>query len=148
MEIDKVRLLEPARAPEALGRVLSLADAAKAARNADPLWRDADMGNVVLIFAKAAIDIGRHKVTDYMTRGLSIATGIFAAKQVGVDAVKGPALFRSVRSILAKVAAGELAEDDAWVSCTKRMDQNQRIVRYVLGGAAVPVFNLPAPADE
>ena len=132
---DKARLIEPERAADSLGRLFVLQVAAETARTADPLWREADMGNVVLAFAGALIEIGEEKVAGYIKRGLSIGAGLFAARQIGVDAIKGPALFRAVRDILAKVGSDEISLDDGWASCTQRIEKNRALLATVAGGA-------------
>lgn len=101
----------------ALGGIQGLKNAVERARTSDPNWRNTHLGEAILVAGSLAIGIGRQKVTNYLTRGLSIETAIFAAKNVAVDGVMIGMSVHDIKAILEKVTAGAMTEAEGWSAC-------------------------------
>lgn len=102
---------------QVLGGVQALKNAVEKAKTSDPNWRNTHLGEAILVAGSLAINVGTKKVTDYLTRGLSVETAIFAAKNVAVDGVMIGMSVYDIRAILAKVKDGSMTEAEGWSAC-------------------------------
>ena len=133
IETAKAMRLDPGRAERAMGRLFRLQAAVAAARADDPYWRAADMADVTLTFGAVIADLGEQKLVDYLRRGLSLDTVLFGARNVAIDAVKLPGVFRSIKLILADLESGVLTEPAVWAKCDARIERNRALLATLLG---------------
>jgi hypothetical protein len=131
--VDRVRLFEPSKAEETLGRLLTLQGAMEDARMADPMWRNTDMADVLFTFSSVVTDTVRERARGYLSRGLSAGSVITGAKRVSAQKVKAHAMLRDIGIMMDSMVAGKVTESELWLACESRVAHNERRIRNLLG---------------
>ena len=128
LQTAKVRTIQPERAASILGNLTVIQSRLENLRRDDPTWRNTRLSYVALAIASVLKDTGREKVLDYLSRGFSFSSVLFAARQATVDTVVGSAVWSDVGNVLRKLEAGEIDRGTAWAGCQERLDHNRTLL--------------------
>lgn len=135
---DRVRLFEPARGAETLGRLMALQGAADRARQPDPMWLNADMTDITFLFARVVFDATEDRILGYFKRGLSIDAVLTSARRVAAQTLKGAAMLRDVDAMVKGLVDETYNEQQIWDACGARMARSRAILG-TLTGAGPPI---------
>ena len=130
---DRVRLFDPARGAETLGRLMALQGAADRARQADPMWLNADMTDITFLFARVVFDAAEERILGYFKRALSIDAVLTGARRVAAQTLKGAAMLRDVDAMVRGLLDDTYSEQQIWDACATRMARNRAILTTLTG---------------
>lgn len=131
---DRVRLFDPSRAADVLGRLFALQGAVDTAREASADWMNADMADVTFVLAGLLVETGKEKAAGLLSRGLSIGAAFEGVRRAAATTAKGAAMLRDVDAMMVGLEFGQRDEESVWKACEARAEKN-RITLQALTGA-------------